>query len=157
MTVITKKGLVGIGIILAIGWLLIYISAHQDHTQVATKNTNTATDTETAQPPQTPSYTLSTNQLENDYKANEVAADMKYKGHIVVVSGTIKSIGKDIMDQAYIVIDGENESLFSGVQCMFTKDEEPSVARLSKGEYVTVKGEVSGGKMGVLLHKCTIQ
>lgn len=105
---------------------------------------------------QAPSYTLSANQLYRDYKDNEVAADQKYKGRIVVVSGTIQSIGKDILDQAYIVIGGEG--FLDGVQCMFTKGEESSVARLSNGQRVAVKGEVSGKMVGnVLLKKCTLQ
>jgi hypothetical protein len=71
------------------------------------------------------------------------------------VSGVIRNIGKDIMGGAYIVIGGSG--FLDGVQCTFTKSENPSVARLSKGESVTVKGQV-GGKMGnVLLNKCTFQ
>jgi hypothetical protein len=160
MTVITKKGLVGIGILLVIGWLLIYISAHKDHTEVATKHTDTATNTDTVQPQQTPaqtpSFTLSAKQLADEYEANVVAADAKYKGQIVVVSGTIDSIGKDITDEAYIVLD-RGERILGGVQCYFTKDEEISVARLSKGQYVSVKGEVHGEARGASLDKCTLQ
>lgn len=104
---------------------------------------------------QSPSYTLTANQLASEYKANEVAADAKYKGHIVVVSGTIQNIGKDIMDQAYVELGGQG--FLDGVQCMFTKGEESSVARLSKGSQVTVKGEVSGKIGNVLLNKCSVQ
>ncbi len=103
---------------------------------------------------QAPSYRLSANQLYSEYEANEVAADSKYKGRVVVVSGTIQDIGKDIMDDAYIVIGGEG--FLDGVQCMFTKGQQSSVARLSKGQHVTVKGEVSGKMFGnVLVNKCT--
>ncbi len=102
-----------------------------------------------------PSYTLSANQLYGAYNDNEVAADAKYKGKIVIVYGTIQNIGKDIMDDAYIVIGGGG--FLNGVQCMFTKGEQSSVSRLSKGQQVTVKGEV-GGKMGnVLVTKCSLQ
>jgi len=121
---------------------------------LAAGSIDTDTDTKKVQS-QTPSYTLSANQLYRDYKANEVAADAKYKDRIVVVSGTIDSIGKDIMNQAYIVIGGEG--FLDGVQCMFTKGEESSIAQLSKGQHVTVKGKVSGKMGNVLLNKCTLQ
>ena len=93
----------------------------------------------------TPSYTLSADQLYREYESNEVAADEKYKGKIVIVSGKIQDIGKDIMDEPYIVIGGEG--FLDGVQCSFAKSQESSIARLSKGQNVKVKGEVSG-KMG---------
>ena len=104
---------------------------------------------------QSPSYTLSADQLYRDYSANEVAADSKYKGRVVVVSGTVQSIGKDITDEAYIVVGGGG--FLDGVQCMFTKGEQGAVARLSKGQRVTVKGEVSGKMGNVLLRRCTLQ
>jgi len=115
---------------------------------------DTDTDTKKVQS-QTPSYTLSANQLVSEYKANEVAADAKYKGYIVVVSGTIESIGNDIMDNAYVVIG--NQGFLAGVQCTFTKGEKSSVALLSKGQRVIIKGEVSGKMGNVLLNKCTLQ
>lgn len=49
----------------------------------------------------TPSYTLSADQLYREYESNEVAADEKYKGEIVIVYGEIQDIGKDIMDEPY--------------------------------------------------------
>jgi hypothetical protein len=121
---------------------------------LAAGSIDTDTDTKKVQS-QAPSYTLSADKLVSEYKANEVAADAKYKGHVVVVSGTIESIGKDIMDQAYVVIGGQG--FLDGVQCMFTKGEESSVARLSKGQHVTIKGEVSGKMGNVLLNKSTLQ
>jgi hypothetical protein len=122
---------------------------------LAAGSMDTDTDTKKVQS-QTPAYTLSANQLVSDYEANEVAADAKYKGVTVVVSGSIESIGKDIMDQAYVVIGGQG--FLDGVQCTFTKGEESSVARLSKGQQVTIKGEVSGKMIGnVLINKCTLQ
>ena len=98
---------------------------------------------------QTPSYTLTADELYRDYEANEVAADATYKGRIVVVSGTVQSIGKDIMDTAYVVIGGTG--ILDGVQCMFTRDEEASVARLSVGQRVSIQGEVSGRVIGNVL------
>jgi len=104
---------------------------------------------------QAASYTLSADQLYKEYDTNEVAADAKYKGKVVIVSGKIQDIGTDIMDDAYIVIGGEG--FLDGVQCTFTESGKASVARLSKGQQVTVKGEV-GGKIGnVLVNKSSLR
>ena len=103
-----------------------------------------------------PSYTLSANQLYEEYESNEVAADAKYKGKIVIVSGKIQDIGKDITDEPYIVIGGEG--FLDGVRCSFAKSQEPSIASLSKGQNVKVKGEVSRkGISKVLLRNCSLQ
>jgi hypothetical protein len=121
---------------------------------LAVGSVDTEEDTKKVQS-QAASYALSANQLYSEYKSNEVAADGKYKGQVVVVSGIIQNIGKDIMDDAYIVIGGTG--FLDGVQCMFTKGQQSSVARLSKGQHVTVKGEVSGKMGNVLVSKCTLQ
>lgn len=136
-----KKHIGSLGVLAAIGIL-------------AVGSTDTDSETKKVQS-QGPSYTLSANQLYVEYESNEVAADMKYEGKVVIVSGTIQNIGKDIMDDAYIVIGGKGS--LDGVQCVFTKGEQSSVARLSKGQRVTVKGEVSGKMGNVLVRKCKLQ
>jgi hypothetical protein len=106
---------------------------------------------------QTQSDGLDADQLYKAYSADKAAADAKYKYKFVVVSGTIQYIGKDFLDQTYIVIGGRGA--LDGVQCMFASGQEVAVARLSKGQRVTVKGEVSGtGDVGhVRLNKCELQ
>lgn len=137
-----KKHLASLLVLVVIGFLAI-------------GSTDSDTDSEKVQS-QAPSYTLTANQLYSEYDSNEVAADAKYKGKVVIVSGTIQDIGKDVMDDAYIVIGGEG--FLDGVQCMFTKGEQSSVARLSKGQQVTIKGEVEGKMIGnVLISKASIQ
>jgi len=121
---------------------------------LALGSADTDTDTQNLQS-QAPSYTLSANQLYSEYDSNEVAADFKYEGRVVIVTGTIQEIGKDIMDDAYIVIGGGG--FLDGVQCAFTKGEQSSVAHLSKGQQVSVKGEVSGKMGNVLVNKCRLQ
>ena len=102
----------------------------------------------------TPDYVLSANTLFKEYDKNSVAADAKYEDKIVVVSGTIQSIGKDIMDTAYLVIGGSG--FLDGVQCMLPRGQEDLVARVSKGQYVTLKGKVSGQIMGnVIVTNCS--
>lgn len=77
-----------------------------------------------------------------DYKANEVAADNKYKGRALKVSGTIGSISKDVMDEPYITLIAENE--FETVQASFSKSALPSLSKLHKGDGVTVTCKGNG-------------
>ena len=58
------------------------------------------------------------------------------------------------MDTAYLVIGGSG--FLDGVQCTLPRGQEGLVARVSKGQYVTLKGKVSGQIMGnVLVNNCS--
>lgn len=106
-------------------------------------------------PPYSLFYSLSADQLYKEYDSNEIAADAKFKGKIVVVSGTIRDIGKGILGEAYVIIGGTG--FLDGVQCLFSKSEESSVVRLSKGQYVYAQGKVWGKMGNVVIENCTLQ
>ena len=102
---------------------------------------------------QKPTYELTASALSREYNANKVAADNKYKGKVIVVTGRIEDIGKDLFDNAYITLRGIDE--FNTIQCTFTELEKNSISRLSKKQLVRVKGEVSGLIiMSVMVNKC---
>jgi len=100
------------------------------------------------------SYTLTGEQLHSEYEANKIAADTKYEGKVVTVTGTVSSIGKDVTDNAYVVIDGMG---LNGVQCLFPEGQESKLSQLSKGQEIVAKGKVSGQMGNVLVRNCTLQ
>jgi len=100
--------------------------------------------------------TVSASTIVDDYKNNEVAADEKYKGKVVEVSGTIESIAKDVMDTMYVTLAGGGEFEMRSVQCYFADSEKDKLASLSKGSRLTVKGRCEGLMMNVQLKGCTI-
>lgn len=101
------------------------------------------------------SYTLTAKQLYDEYDANKVAAEAKYDSKIVTVTGTIQSIGKDVADNAYIVIDGMG---LDGVQCLFPEGQESAISQLSKGQEIVAKGKVDGQAIGnIIVRNCTLQ
>ncbi len=100
-----------------------------------------------------PSLKVSAVKLYNDYNANEIAADEKYKGKIIEVTGIIRDIGNDLMDNAYITLVGDQ--YFGDIQCYFS--EKSVVASLSKGKRITVMGSCSGLMMNVHLNDCIIK
>jgi len=102
-----------------------------------------------------PSYRVSANGLYSEYDSNEVAADLKYRGKVVVVSGVVNRIGKGFVGGLYITLGGSG--FLDGVQCHFPKGEEASLANLSKGQEVIVKGTVDGQMIFVSVKGCRIQ
>ena len=95
-------------------------------------------------------------QISEDYKANEVAADVKYKGKTVEISGLVGDIGKDILDTPYVTFQTEQYAIVNQVQCMFSKTDEQKLTNLSKGQKITLTGEVSGKLVSVIVKGCEI-
>lgn len=85
---------------------------------------------------------ISARDLYTAYEDNEVAADLNYKGKQIEVTGTVKDIGKDIADRMYIIFD--TDVVLGGIQVYFPKSEAESVAKINKGEQVTIVGKGDG-------------
>jgi hypothetical protein len=95
--------------------------------------------------------------LTAEYNANAIAADLKYKGKVVRVTGRARDIGRDLLQQPYVVLQGSNEYL-GGVQCFFTASDEVTLARMSKAATYTIQGTCSGTILGnVLLKDCSVR
>lgn len=92
--------------------------------------------------------TITARQLFKEYEENEVLADRNYKGKYLYVEGVIDDIGKDILDDIYVVLKTNN--LMFGVQCYI--DDEELVAKLKKGMKVTFYGKCDG-KLGTVWMK----
>ena len=94
--------------------------------------------------------------LVEDYRANEVAADMAYKGKILQITGAVASINKDFLDEPYVVIAGYFQGL-SGIECRFRKSDELALSRLQIGQLITASGRCSGMTMlTVFLKDCAL-
>lgn len=97
---------------------------------------------------------VSASQLFADYKANEVAADSKYRGKVLRVSGKISTIGKDVMDDPYVELATSND--FEGVHAGF--DSEGALGSLKKGQKVTVRCRGNGSSIGSpMLEHCVLE
>ena len=100
-----------------------------------------------------PSVKISASRLYKEYDANEIAADQKYKGKIIEVTGVIRDIGNDIMNNAYVTLAGDE--YFGDIQCYFNK--KSVVAKLSKGKRITIIGSCSGLLMNVQMDNCILK
>ena len=86
-------------------------------------------------------------QLFAEYESNEIAADNKFKGKYVKLTGRIDDIGKDILDNMYLTLAASD---FFGIQVFFNDEDSGAVANLSKGSRVTVVCRVEGLMANVL-------
>lgn len=99
--------------------------------------------------------TVTASQLFSDYKGNQVAADEKYKGKTIEVSGTISTIGKDILDTMYVSL--KTGDIIGTVQCMLEDSELEKAASLTQGQQITLTGKNPDYLMNVILRNCKIR
>ena len=145
----------GLKIFLIIVLLAIVGGLSSKNNPTQTSSTSNSAPVETVQQP-VEAIKVTAIKLSEDYKANEVSADAKYKGKFVEVSGIIDNIAKDILDTPYVTLKTDTYSIV-GIQCMFDKNSESQLATLSKGQSITLQGEVSGKMMNVLIRGCIIK
>jgi hypothetical protein len=77
------------------------------------------------------------------YDENAIGADASYRYKTAAIVGIVDDIGRDIMGNPYVVLEGSVESL-GGVQCTFDTESEIHIARLRKGMRVAIVGEIKG-------------
>lgn len=141
-----------ITVIVIIVFLIIIGSSGKDKT--TTQVTTEAPQNKTEVTKET--IKITSTKLVQAYIDNEVNGDNLYKGKDLEVSGTIKDIGKDILDTPYVIIESNPSDYFTQIQCMFKKDDAGLLASLKKGSSITIQGEGSGKLGNVLLRGCGI-
>ena len=101
---------------------------------------------------------VSAEQMLKDYEDNELAADKKYKGKRIQVTGTIEKIDSEMFttDDEYVLrISNGDEYSFLTVNCNDMSQDELST--LTVGNQVTAVGMFDdGGDLGVELKKCKL-
>jgi hypothetical protein len=92
------------------------------------------------------------------YDKNEVKADITYRDKYLQVTGVIKNIGKDILEQPYITLGRGIDTDIISVQCFFEdEDEITKVAELQSGETITLFGTCDGTAINVIVKDCEIR
>lgn len=76
-------------------------------------------------------------QLYDDYNNNELAADERYKGKTLLVSGVIDSVNNSFGDRPYLTL--ESGSMFRGVRARLDPAETDKAVQLQKGQTVQIK------------------
>ena len=97
-----------------------------------------------------PEYRISAIQLAAEYESNESAANEKYNGKVIVVTGIVSKIYRGFLYTPYVELEG-------GVRCNFSDTEDPVMLTLSEGQTISMKGQGDRLFVGVELRGCTVE
>jgi hypothetical protein len=93
--------------------------------------------------------------LTKEYDDNELAADGKYRGKLLAVSGKISDISETF---GSVSVSLEGHEILKTVMCTFQESEKQKVAALKKGAQVTLVGTGDGSTAGLYvgLENCVV-
>jgi hypothetical protein len=97
--------------------------------------------------------------LVREFQADPTAADKKYAGKYLEVTGVVERSGGGRRDVQFIVLHGGDENAKVKIECFFDLWDEKDnavVARLNKGEKITLRGEYQGQVSNVQLRQCVL-
>jgi hypothetical protein len=87
------------------------------------------------------------------------AADRKYRGKYLEMTGIIERVGTDGDDNRFVILHAGDEQAALKIECFFdTVDEDDAtrVGRLSKGTTITVRGEYRGRVSNIQVRDCVL-
>lgn len=161
-----KWWVITIGAIILIG---IIGSSSDDKTKTQTaseqqpaqqaKTSDNKTEAKPVEPTKaTPQVTVTSASIAKEYSENELAADEKYKGKIIEISGKVYSIDNGLTDNEIIVKLSDGQYDLTGPMC-YTKDSEKSkVMAFKKGQQVTLIGKGESATLGSpILKDCVVK
>lgn len=159
---VRHKIITGILILIVIG---IIGSASGDESQKADTASNAGTKADTNQNEKpvepvklAPQVTITSANLSKEYSENEVAADSKYKGKLIEISGKITSIDNGITDNEIIIKLSDGKYDISGAMCYMKASEHEKVLTFKKGQQVTLIGTGNSATLGSpILKDCTVK
>lgn len=100
----------------------------------------------------TAAYDLTANTLFADYQNDEAAANEKYLGKVLAISGTVAEIKTSESGKPALVL-ATDDPMF-GVICEF--EQASMVEGLEVGKKISLKGQCSGLLLDVVLSRCVI-
>jgi hypothetical protein len=91
-----------------------------------------------------------------EYTDNEVRADAAFKGKLIQTTGVVDDVKRDVLNTVYVVVGTGKKYEMRQVQCFVDEDNANTVASLTKGRRVTIRGRVKGLMMNVLVEDCEL-
>jgi len=90
------------------------------------------------------------------YEENEIAAQKKYDGKVLRVTGVVVNIGENVLNEVYVTL-GDGSDEWNTLYCTFKSETEINkVATLKKGDELTVVGTIENGTLTLYLNNCSI-
>ena len=91
------------------------------------------------------------------YNENQVKCKQQYDKQLLEVTGSVQSVGTDILDNTYVCLGSDTEFTFVGIQCYAkNEDEVNKIAELKEGDIITVRGKGDCGSLSFSLKKAEI-
>lgn len=82
--------------------------------------------------------------LYTTYNNNVVAADGKYRGKTLIVTGYVFEINKTYDGIYFVILDNKGANGFSSTFCYFPASRNSSLSSLQKGQFLSIKGKCIG-------------
>lgn len=95
---------------------------------------------------------ISSENLYNEYKNNEIAADERFKGKKLLVTGIVREIGTGIGNTYYVILSSGQFS--QQVMATFDDSSKNRLAKLKKGDSMDVMGMCTGMTLGSVVVRC---
>jgi hypothetical protein len=123
---------------LAVAAYFYFGTSAKPTTQETSAPTPTAQTSEPTDPPAptAPPTEVTAVELARAYDANTVAADQKFKGKVLRITGIVQDISTDMTGDAYLELKGINQ--FLSVRAELKKGQDEKAAKLMKGDKVVL-------------------
>lgn len=98
-------------------------------------------------------------ELLKEFADDPAAADRKYRGKYLEVTGVVDRVGKGRHETPFVVLHGGDREAKLRVECYFQpagEDEAGRIGRLEDGKPATVRGEFDGFVTNVQLRECVL-
>ena len=97
-------------------------------------------------------------QVYSEFQTGAVAAAQKYKNKTIALSGTVASVGVDMIGNPYVVLNSPDNAgtPIPCAQGMFTKQNAPMLSGVNNGDTVYIYGKFYGFQVYVILTNCII-
>lgn len=98
-------------------------------------------------------------ELLREFRDDPAAADRKYKGRYLEVSGVVERVGTNRNDAPFVILHGGDAAASMRVECFFDfadERDEGRIGRLVGGRPITVRGEYDGRVSNVQVRECVL-
>lgn len=100
---------------------------------------------------------ITASDLIDAFNENQVNCKNLYDKKDIKVTGAVKSVGTDILDQVYVCLNHDNDYVVIGIQCYAkNKTEEDKISKLKEGDVITVVGVGDCGSLSFSLKDAEI-
>ncbi len=104
-----------------------------------------------------PDMEISVDDVLEDYEQDGAAAEARYGGKVLKVTGMIERVEvKDNFDIFFVTLNSQKQARMQGVRCVFDRAHSEELNRLETGQTVTIQGNFSGSLIDISLRDCFI-